>query len=182
MKGNASVLSTARRSSCGWVQLWPDGPKFAEFNVGSISSSYLSARHGYDESVVGGYYAWGGCVNHSHECINGTDTSLRGGSDVATYLWGTNWRMPTKEELKSLVDGSKTVVRWVDTGYGRLHGLRISGLGAYSCYSIFLPAAGQFNGFHDGDDSYGLYWSSTPDGSYDSHFLGFNKGTINDNG
>lgn len=56
-----------------WYQLWSNGPKFAEYNVGVTDGKPESA---------GGSYWWS--------------------PNVATEQWGSNWRMPTMIELTSL--------------------------------------------------------------------------------
>ena len=57
-----------------WVQLWENGPKFAEYNVGVTDGKVESC---------GEYYNWS--------------------EDIASEQWGSNWRMPTKAELEELI-------------------------------------------------------------------------------
>ena len=52
-----------------WVQLWENGPKFAEYNIGASSATDF-----------GGYFVWSS-------------------TDIATTQWGSKWRMPTQAEL-----------------------------------------------------------------------------------
>ncbi|MCQ2052235.1 MAG: hypothetical protein MJY74_08555 [Bacteroidaceae bacterium] len=138
-----------------WVQLWANGPKFAEYNIGANSAT------GY-----GGYYTWGG-----------TD-AFAGIDDTATKLWGSNWRMPTKEEFDSLL--AKCDVKWIDGiieiyNIPTVTGLLCTGKDVYSSNSVFLPAAGYYlyaSGFCDQGDQ-GYYWSSTPDGSIFKYYLYF---------
>ena len=124
-----------------WIQLWENGPKFAEYNVG--------VTDGKAESY-GVYNNW-------------TNT------DVATSLWGSKWRMPTADELgkkdanNNYIDGllGKCDVKW--TTVNNVKGCKFTGRGAYFSNSLFLPAAGQRYGdnvFSQG--SLGRYWSSTP--------------------
>ena len=77
--------------------------------------------------------------------------------DVASNQWGKEWRMPSRLEMKELVENC--IWTWVKRkgvlGYRVVS--RING------NSIFLPAAGEregaeLNGLHD----YGTYWISTP--------------------
>ena len=72
--GTADVSGTdAGRSSCGWVQLWENGPKFAEFNVGATITDYTSATD-YTTANIGGYYGWGGTTDKDNSAYyNGTE-------------------------------------------------------------------------------------------------------------
>lgn len=74
-KGFAKATIGGKEVSVKWIQLWEDGPKFAEYNVG--------VTDGKAESY-GGYYTW---VK----------------SDIATANWGANWRMPKKDELEAFI-------------------------------------------------------------------------------
>lgn len=142
-----------------WVQLWDGGPKFAEYNIGATSVT-----------DYGGYYCWGKTTNKdkNREYKSGLD-DLTGDDDTATKLWGNKWRMPTKEELDSLL--AKCDVKWDNTNKGLL----CTGKGAYSSNSVFLPAAGIWqNGNVYGQGDGGLCWCSTPSDSSDAYVLAFN--------
>ena len=79
--------------------------------------------------------------------------------DAATAHLGAPWRMPTDAEFAALIDNCTTVWTTRNGVYGRL----VTGKGAFSTKSIFLPAAGYGNDsalYNLG--SGGLYWSSTP--------------------
>ena len=150
-----------------WVQLWEDGPKFAEYNVGAASAT-----------EYGGYYTWGG-YNDKEEGYYNTgvsNLSCTGNfiTDTATNIWGSNWRMPTKEELDKLLANCDVV--W--TNVGGLNGSKFTGKGDYSSNSVFLPAAGYCTGGPVYDQGYdGYYWSSTPFGSSYAYSLFFDSGS-----
>ena len=59
-----------------WTQLWENGPKFAEYNVGAANNK---------AEDYGGYYCWGGSVDKGHAFTSGV-SSLSGDSDTATKL------------------------------------------------------------------------------------------------
>ena len=148
-----------------WVQLWKNGPRFAEYNVG--------VTDGKAESY-GGYYTWGGSKDKDTEktYYNGTD-ALTGDKDTATKLWGDNWRMPTKSELQALIDNCTSEYTTVNGVNGR----RFTGKDEYASNSVFLPAAGDCvcsDAVGEGYD--GNFWSSTPDGSDGAYGLLFNSG------
>ena len=149
--------------SVNWVQLWENGPKFAEYNVGATSAT-----------EYGGYYAWGGNQNKVDDHNTGT-VYLSGDDDTATKLWGDKWRMPTKEELDALLNNQNCTCTW--TTQNGVNGLLCTGKGDYKDNSVFLPAAGFCDdGGVYGQGDYGRYWSSTPDDSYYAYDLYFNSG------
>ena len=160
--GTAKATIDGSKVDVNWVQLWEDGPKFAEFNVG--------VTDGKAESC-GGYYAWGGNLDKGDDHNTG-NANLTGDNDTATKLWGSAWRMPTKAELDDLL--AKCDVTWTDnykeTGVkGRIY----TGKGDYASNSIFLPAAGYYNGSVRQNNTWGYYWSSTPNNSNTAHTLSF---------
>ena len=159
---------TAKRTGdidVNWVQLWKDGPKFAEYNVGAANNK---------AEDFGGYYAWGGHTNKTNDSYTGSE-NLSGTYDTATNLWGSNWRMPTQAEFQALLNNENCTCTW--TNQDGVNGLLCTGYDAYSSNSVFLPAAGNyFNGRVSGQDGYGYYWSSTAIESYEAYYLGFRSG------
>lgn len=165
--GTLETTGTAKRNGdieVNWVQLWENGPKFAEYNVG------VGVIDGKAESY-GGYYSWGSRENkdQSGAYNNGTD-ALTGTDDTATKLWGENWRMPTKDEFQALLDNCD--VEW--TTVNGVKGRKFTGKGDYASNSVFLPAAGYcYLGDVSDQGISGSYWSSTPGFSYHAYFLYF---------
>ena len=183
----------------GGVQLWVNGPFWAECNVGATKSE----ESGY-------YFRWGDTVGYTRNANNdgwvsvkdGTSFSFLGGNcptygksnsalqsagyidstgnlvaahDAATAHLGAPWRMPTDAEFQALID--KCTTTW--TTRNGVSGRLVTGKGAYASKSIFLPVAG----FGDGSSlydlgSYGYYWSSTPTSvsSLDAWILYFRSG------
>lgn len=67
--------------------------------------------------------------------------------------------MPTDAEFAALINNCTTTWTTRNGVYGRL----VTGKGAFSTKSIFLPTAGNGNDSDlYGPGSYGSYWSSTP--------------------
>lgn len=153
--GTAKATIGGSEVDVNWVQLWENGPKFAEYNVG--------VTDGKAESY-GGYYCWGSSIDKDQSAAykSGTDP-LTGTDDTATNLWGNNWRMPTKAELEALLTNCD--VEW--TTVGGVNGRKFTGkVAPYTSNSVFLPAAGYcYHGDVDAQGSLGYYWSSTPNGS-----------------
>ena len=152
--GKATATIDGSQVEVNWVQLWKDGPKFAEYNVGATSVENY-----------GGYYTWGGIFKNAESSWQ--DDHNSGTDDIATILWGSNWRMPTKEEFDNLL--AKCDVKWIDGSTEKYNNTTVTGLlctgkDAYSSNSVFLPAAGYC--CLDGDvfeqGHFGYYWSSTP--------------------
>ena len=119
--------------------------------------------------------------------------TLQAGDDAAAAIWGGDWRIPTKEEWKALLN--TTNYSWVLTtdynGSGK-NGMLVtrldnaSGTDPCASNSIFLSAAG----FRDGTSltaagPYGNYWSSSlntdyPDHAWSLNFLSGSVGMYND--
>ena len=96
--------------------------------------------------------------NYSSDGYNGfTDnlTTLLPEDDAATANWGSDWRMPTKEEWQELLDNTTNTWTTQNGVNGRL-------FTASNGNSLFLPAAGyRGDSSLDGAGSYGGYWSSS---------------------
>ena len=98
--------------------------------------------------------------------------------DAASVQWGADWRMPTTEEIQALYDNTtnEPITDYKGTG---IAGRIFTGKGNYANSSLFLPAAGDFNGtscYSSG--SYGYYWSSTLDSSARGRSLWFGSGLV----
>ena len=158
----------------GKVQLWDGGPYWADRNIGADKPE-----------DYGLYFWWGDTTGHrpsgttfgfsfkSSNCptYNKSVSELQGegrttsegvlapSHDAAHVKWGGSWRMPTYQELSDL--NSKCDWSWKPLN--GVNGWVVSGRGAYSSKSIFLPAAGGGFGtslYYAG--SRGFYWSSVP--------------------
>ncbi len=150
----APTTGTAKRTGdvdVTWVQLWENGPKFAEYNVGATKVE-----------EYGGYYAWGGIMDKTEDQYKGDEDIQGGEHDTAKNLWGDNWQMPSDAEYQALIDNC--TVSWVTdyNGQSGLNGTLYTGKGDYAGNSVFFPAAGRFNGGITTDvGSVGNFWSST---------------------
>lgn len=130
--------------------------KWAACNVGASSPE-----------DYGNYYAWGETATKAEYTESNSKTygktmgDISGNPqyDAARANWGGTWRLPTKAEFDELVNKCK----WEWTTQGGKKGYRVIGP---SGNSIFLPAAGwRSASLLDYTDTYGSYWSSTPDSS-----------------
>lgn len=162
-KGTAPAMISGVKRQVNWVQLWQNGPKFAEFNVGATAIN-----------EYGGLYPWGGLYDQGEDYY--TDCGpLPSERDVATQKWGANWRMPTHAELTDLMN--RCTSTWVTSYDGtRTPGQVFRGKGDYAENSIFLPAAGSYTTYHGfeaiGKD--GCYWSSdSPEQMSEGYYQGY---------
>lgn len=173
-------LSVEAKTDIVGVQLWENGPYWAECNVGATKPE----EYGY-------HFWWGDTVGYKRNANNdgwvsvkdGTSFSFSSGNcptndkdnsallsagyidssgnlvaahDAATAHLGAPWRMPTEAEFQAL--SSNCTTTW--TTRNGVSGRLVTGKGAYASKSIFLPAAGDDSGVY-GPGSYGYYWSST---------------------
>ena len=145
--------------------------KWATFNLGAESPE-----------DYGNYYAWGelepkSSYSSSNSLTYGVEMSDIAGNveyDAATYLWGENWRLPTKDEIAELIDDCT----WSKSTKSGTSGFKVRGP---SGNSIFLPCAGYKKGTttkYAGEQV--RCWGSTPNESGNSaaSFGASNKLTI----
>ena len=168
----------------------PSGTLWATCNVGATTPEGYGDYFAWGETRPKDYYDWttyqysnGGtswqnsnltkyCSNSSYGYNGFTDnlTTLLPEDDAATANWGSDWRMPTKEEWKELLNNTTHI--WT-----RQNGVNGCLFTAGNGNSLFLPAAGsRWDGLIDGVGMDGCYWSSflyTDRPSY-AWFLEFN--------
>jgi len=111
-------FSTGTVTTRDAVQLWADGPYFAQFNVGATITDYSQANgefnYNYGSTASqGGMYCWGGLTDFRND---GSTPDYYSGSisfgfvlpiynDVASVLWGSNWEIPTNNSIQNLFAG-----------------------------------------------------------------------------
>ncbi|MBP3717686.1 MAG: DUF1566 domain-containing protein [Paludibacteraceae bacterium] len=156
------------------------GTKWATCNVGATKPT-----------EYGDYFAWGETKpkeeyrESTYKWCKGSSTSmtkyctdsyfgtvdnkkvLDAEDDAATANWGSAWRMPTRDEIKELLDGCSW--EWVNDFNGSGVRGRL-GTSKKNGATIFLPAAG----YRIGTDfysvgKYGYYWSSSLEEDISSH-------------
>ncbi|MCQ2203344.1 MAG: hypothetical protein MJZ15_02765 [Bacteroidales bacterium] len=174
-----------------FVQLYENGPKWANMNIGATSVT-----------DAGLYFWWGDIEGHAKDespkfnfnfdnaAITSWDNNedyvadgkLAAEKDAATQLWGAGYRMPTQAEFEDLYNKCTWTWKTNYNGVEGVNGYLVTGKGDYAGNSIFLPAAGS----RDGEDlnregSSGIYWSSTPStGNADyAYTLYFDSGFVN---
>ena len=151
-----------------------------------------------DYSIAGATFGWSNAPYH-----NGTDSStgwtkyvpsnkdsywggegspdnklvLDASDDAASVFWGSNWKMPSIEEMELLINDSNVEVKFVnDYNSTGVKGLLITGKGDFASAYVFLPAAGNLiNSARLSQNVVGAYWSRTlcaenPDKAYYLYF------------
>ena len=156
-------------------QLWEGSPYWASANIG--------ADNPWDYGL---YFSWGNIIGYApvdgsfSYSFDKNSYSSTGGSklsgnipaneeyDAAQANLGGKWRMPTKDELKALMDNCDK--EWFDGETKKYYekpvaGMLFRGRGEYSGNGIFLPAAGGGGFIALYNEGAGYYWSSTLDTS-----------------
>jgi len=155
-----------------WVDLGlPSGTKWATCNIGASTptgygsyfawgetttkSSFTDENYTY-RKVVNGYVSHSSCQDIGAN-ISGTKY------DAARSIWGSTWRMPTRDEYKELI--SKCEIVW--TTQSGVKGIKVTGTNGNS---IFMPATGvKINSSTQYSGTDGNYWTGTEFSSTD-HF------------
>ena len=136
--------------------------KWAAYNIGSNkpyeNGTYFGLRKTFPM-----------CNNDSLELIkfeNGLITiATNSDKDIASLLWGGNWRLPTEYDFYELIEKCT----WVWTKMLGHNGYKIIGTNGNS---IFLPAAG----YHDGDNCQKCGYYRTSNMEMNNHKL--HEGTL----
>jgi hypothetical protein len=83
-------------------------------------------------------------------------TVLESGDDAATENWGSNWKMPTKEQFEELISSANTTTAF--TEQNGVSGLLLTSKANNN--TLFFPAFGSaMNGGISSVGSYGNFWS-----------------------
>ena len=138
------------------------GLKWATCNIGAGSPVEYSSYFAWGEVAEKNNYIPQNSVTYGEAMV---DIAGDPSYDAARVIWGGSWRLPTEAELRELQDINNC--EWLWTKRKGIYGYRITG--KKNGKSIFLPAAGHFAGtstYNRGVSGY--YWSSTPQGNYDT--------------
>ena len=176
----------------------PSGTLWATCNVGANAPEEYGDYFAWGETTQKGYYELETYAynNGSHDELaltkycyqsdygyNGfTDmlTELLPEDDAATVNWGSDWQMPSYDQITELYNSEYTTTEW--TTQNDVNGRKITS--KLNGNSIFLPAAGgwflgQYMPLHKGTE--GNYWSRSIDTWMHSSFasqLGFDSSKI----
>ena len=150
----------------------PSGTKWADCNIGAKTRTNYGYYYAWGETSRKTKYDWdtykyGSAYDELTKYCNVSKYGKDGftdykkvldlSDDVAHFLWGGDWRIPSKEQFKELIEYTKH--KW--TIINGVKGMLFTGRNGHS---IFLPAAGCRRGASlggAGSYSYGGYWSRT---------------------
>lgn len=148
-----------------WVDLGlPSGFKWATKNVGATNPQENGDFFSWGEIEPKIIYADTNCITYPkdfsamlRERMVDADGNLTKEYDAASVNWGDEWRMPTDEEYKELVENCK----WEFIEQNGVNGFLATGPNGQS---IFIIAAGYRLGgppYQVGEFGFGDYWSAT---------------------
>ncbi len=104
--------------------------KWAGWNLGANSPEELGGRYAWGEFEEKDEYTKS---NYKWSLSNDLGKEISGTAyDVVHHKWGDNWRMPTKEEARELVD----ICTWTRVTYNGVEGYKVK---SPNGKSIFLP-------------------------------------------
>ncbi|MBQ2438503.1 MAG: hypothetical protein II267_01280 [Paludibacteraceae bacterium] len=139
--------------------------KWASCNIGAESPEDYGDYFAWGETMPKNTYTWETykwsnvlwLLKYNNDDTDGRVDNryvLDLSDDAAHVNWGNNWRMPTYEECKELVEKCT----WISTTQNGISGKKVVGPNGNS---IFLPSAGGiwYDGL-EGSGTTGIYWSS----------------------
>lgn len=139
--------------------------KWAGYNIGAKSPEEF-----------GDYFGWGditGMVKSTkysdYSFVESKKEEYNPEYDIATSMWGSEWRMPSLDEVKELLD--KCTWTWIK--YGNVNGYAVTGPNGNT---LFLPAAGcRYGNTICVMGERGSYWIGDICNSYKAYYLYFNN-------
>lgn len=150
--------------------------KWATMNVGALKPEGYGHYFAWGEIYSKTEYSWATYKDNPSgdgktftKYATNKKTVLDPEDDVAHVKWGGNWRMPTEAERDELC----TNCTWTWTTQHGVDGFSVKGPNGKS---IFLPAAGFYNGTNlNNAGSWGRYWLSSLNASDSSgaYYLSF---------
>ena len=168
-KGEDTILSSSIPDEEGTLSAGAEIRPYRNVNVVDLGLSVLWADcnvGGSSESPIGGLYGWADPTGEKTSqnvadyvplrkyLSNQIPTNISGTEyDMATVKWGKEWKIPSKENWKELIEKCK----WTREKAFHVYGYRVEGP---SGNSIFLPNTGLRLGETISDTDAGYYWTS----------------------
>ncbi len=160
----------------------PSGTLWAKCNIGASRPEEAGYYFAWGEVTQKASYTWenykfGTSHALSKYCSQSADgtvdgkTLLEAEDDAATVSWGSDWCMPTTQQMNELFNDAYTTHEW--TKFNGINGMKITSK-THPDRFIFLPAGGYKRDSETKDvGEYGRYWSSTMKSSVDSYLAGY---------
>ena len=154
----------------GYIDLGlPSGTKWAVYNVGASTPTGYGNYYAWGETEPKSQYHWSNykycqgtdreltkyCIDnrYGHNGFTDGKTTIDASDDAARVNMGSNWRMPTVEEIQELIDNCQWEYILVNEIPCQKATSKVNGK------TITLPIAGDFTGNSLTDlHSYGDYW------------------------
>lgn len=142
--------------------------KYYNLTTGPVSGKVEATIGGGKRELVDWVQLWAGGPKFATQNVDGT---MSWTAANANTFWGTNWRVPTKDEMNGLVGSSTeggnsfttTTVKVEYLQENNEFGFKFTGVQpGYTRNSIFLPTVGEK---HDLSSGNGNYWTSYQDAS-----------------
>lgn len=142
--------------------------KYYNLTTGPVSGKVEATIGGDKRELVDWVQLWAGGPKFATQNVDGT---MSWTAANANTFWGTNWRVPTKDEMNGLVGSSTeggnsfttTTVKVEYLQENNEFGFKFTGVQpGYTRNSIFLPTVGEK---HDLSSGNGNYWTSYQDAS-----------------
>ena len=151
----------------------PSGTLWATMNVGAHSQEEVGLTYGWGQTDRSGLLTVSQSVTYGkniYQLQTGgfitDDYSLTPEHDIATHIWGESWRMPTRAEVRELLDNCTWT--WIEAtegnGFGGVAGYKVqSNITGYTNKFIFLPTNAKYkdNTIMGNGEDIGVYWTST---------------------
>lgn len=137
----------------------PSGTLWATYNIGATKPEEYGDYFAWGETEPKDVYNWSTYKWVDDEMTKYNDgdglMTLLPEDDAATANWGSEWRMPTNEEQRELVEECQYQMTEVNGVYGA----KFTGKNGNS---VFFPAAGGYYGSHVCEvGDHGFSWSSS---------------------
>lgn len=142
--------------------------KYYTLTTGPVRGKVEATIGGGKRELVDWVQLWAGGPKFATQNVDGT---MSWTAANANTFWGTNWRVPTKDEMNGLVGSSTeggnsfttTTVKVEYLKENNEFGFKFTGVQpGYTRNSIFLPTVGEK---HDLSSGNGNYWTSYQDAS-----------------
>ena len=181
-----TTLAVSAQSTKEYVDLGlPSGTLWATCNVGASKPEEYGDYFAWGETIPkeaysNGNYKWYDveystitkyCIDSRQGSVD-NKTELLPEDDAATANWGSDWCMPSLDQIKELYNSDYTTTEWIiQDEVGRFNGCLITS--KKNGNTLFLPAAGYYYYGKFDDSGCGGYWSRSlsTDGSYGAYRL-----------
>ena len=136
--------------------------KWAPYNVGANKATDFGNYYAYGETSPKNTYSNSNYTSPTSLNVLGNIISTE--NDVATHIWGEEWRMPSTEEIEELI----TKCKWSEETVDGINGYRVKSTNGNS---IFLPASGIYTNDKIYDNNVkGYYRHGSPDSIKHNYF------------